>query len=163
MQEHRDVAVHRRPSGADTRPLPEGGLQTLVLSAPGTAVEHLSAARLLIPGGKHLPPRLHHADETALVLLSGYAAVLSGTGMHPVRPAPGDLVYVRQNLPYTVANLSRNAAILMLVVSTDPSFDGASRRAPEFDSLAAGHIEQLRIEHARRLAQQHTGNPRRSR
>jgi uncharacterized RmlC-like cupin family protein len=158
-----DLAVHRRPSGADTRTVPGGALVTSVLYAPTVPTEQLSAGRLLIPGNRHLPAHRDRAAETALILLSGYAAVLSGESLRPVLPAPGDLIYIRRALPYAVINLSRNAAVLMLSVTTDPKFGSALEPAPDLDPAVTIRAESLRAEHFERITHRRIGSSRKPR
>ncbi|QYN18915.1 hypothetical protein [Amycolatopsis sp. DSM 110486] len=158
-----DFAVHRRPSGADTRTTSGGALVTSVLYAPAVPTSHVSAGRLLIPGNRHLPVHRDPAAETALVLLSGYAAVLSGRSLRPMLPAPGDLVYVRRNLPYAVINLSRNAAVLMLAVTTDPRFWSALEAVPDLEPTLLARAEQLRTDHFERITHRRVGATRRPR
>ncbi|MEW2507651.1 hypothetical protein AB0878_45045 [Amycolatopsis sp. NPDC047767] len=158
-----DFAVHRRPSGADTRTMPGGALVTSVLYAPTVPTEHVSAGRLLIPGNRHLPVQRDRSAETALVLLSGYAAVLSGRSLRAALPSPGDLVYVRRNLPYAVVNLSRNAAVLMLEVTTNPGFWSALEPVPELEPAVVSRAEQLRADHFERITHRRVGRTRRPR
>lgn len=156
-------AVRCRPHGADTQPLPDGGLTTSVLYAPSVPVEGISAARLLLPGARILPPQRHRSAETALVALSGSAAVLSGEGMSPVLPDTGDIVYIPTGVSYAIVNLSLNAAVLYLMVTTDPALNSDVVRAPEHAGLAADRAVALRAEHLKRIMNSERAKPRRRR
>ncbi|MBN9743605.1 hypothetical protein DMP23_21420 [Amycolatopsis sp. A1MSW2902] len=156
-------AVHCRPRGAETRPLPDGGLTTHILYAPTVPVERMSATRVLLPGGRILPPQRHRTAESALVMLSGYAAVLSGPTMAAALPAIGDLIYIPVGVPYAVVNLSRNAAVLLLAITTDPDFDVGTVAADEHSNTVADRAVALRAEHLERITQRRASNPRRRR
>ncbi|WP_432854902.1 hypothetical protein ACQPXB_21165 [Amycolatopsis sp. CA-161197] len=136
---------------------------TTVLYAPTVPTQQLAAGRILISGGRLLPARRDPIAESALILLSGYAAVLSGQSLRPLLPAPGDLIYVRRDLPYAVVNLSCNAAVLMLVVTTDRRFDSAAQPEPVLDAAVAARAAQLRSEHLERIAERRTTSTRRTR
>ncbi|WP_033290463.1 cupin domain-containing protein [Amycolatopsis jejuensis] len=156
-------AVHCRPRGAETRPLPDGALATHILYAPTIPVRGISAVRALLPGGRVLPPQRHRTAETALIALSGYPAVLSGPTMVPALPEPGDLVYVPADVPYAVVNLSLNAAVLLLIVTTDPSIDSGTLPAPDHAGLVADRAVALRAEHLERITQRRASTARRRR
>lgn len=156
-------AVHCRPRGAETRPLAEGALATHLLYAPTVPVERISAIRALLPGGRVLPPQRHRTAETALVVLSGYSAVLSGPTMAAALPAPGDLIYVPVDVPYAVVNLSHNAAVLLLIITTDPNFDVGTAPAAEHSGAVADRTITLRAEHLERISQRRASDVRRRR
>lgn len=156
-------AVHCRPRGAETRPLPDGALATNLLYAPTVPVDRISAIRALLPGGRVLPPQRHRAAESAVVVLSGYAAVLSGPTMAAALPAPGDLIYVPTDVPYAVVNLSLNAAVLLLIITTDPNFDVGAAPAAEHSGTVADRAIALRAEHLERISQRRASNGRRHR
>ncbi|MYW94197.1 cupin domain-containing protein [Amycolatopsis rubida] len=156
-------AVLCRPRGAETRPLPDGALATHLLYAPTVPVDQLSAIRVLIPGGRVLPPAQHSSAETALVVLSGYAGVLSGPTMTPALPAPGDLVYIPAGVPHSVVNLSHNAADLLLAITTDPHIDARTAPAADYSDAVATRAITLRAEHVDRIAQRRASDARRRR
>ncbi|GAA3561035.1 hypothetical protein GCM10022222_51020 [Amycolatopsis ultiminotia] len=156
-------AVHCRPNGSEAQLLPEGGVATHVLYAPPVPVRGLSATRVLLPGGRIIPPQRHPRAETALVALSGYQAVLSGHTMAPIKPAPGDVVYIPPGIPYSVINVSHNAAVIYLAITTDPEFDNGAVPAPEYSGTVADQTVRLRTDHLARINSKRASGIRRRR
>jgi uncharacterized RmlC-like cupin family protein len=135
-----------------TTPLPSaaghlaGEDETLTpLLRTGTApTRALSGGRMLLPGATTLAPQRHDTTETAIAIISGHVAVLSGNAMQPFHPRAGDIVYIPTTLPYAVVNLSNNASVLALVFRTDPGFDTDVHRMPELDHAVRDQIPDLR-------------------
>ncbi|WP_116202823.1 hypothetical protein [Amycolatopsis circi] len=71
--------------------------------------------------------------------------------MVPVLPAAGDVVYIPVGTPYAIVNLSLNATVLSLMITTDPAFDSDVVPLPELAELAATRANALRTEHLRRI------------
>jgi uncharacterized RmlC-like cupin family protein len=118
----------------------------------GTVPTHaLSGGRMHLPGGATLAPQRHDTTETAIAIISGHVAVLSGNAMQPFHPRAGDIVYIPPPLPYAVVNLSNNASMLALVFRTDPGFSTDVHRMPELDHAAQDQIPDLRRAHHKAL------------
>ncbi|MFF1612919.1 cupin domain-containing protein [Amycolatopsis sp. NPDC058278] len=111
----------------------------------------LSGGRMHLPGGTTLAPQRHDTTETAIAIISGHAAVLSGNAMQPFHPHAGDMIYIPATLPYAVVNLSNNASVLALIFRTDPGFDTDVHRMPELDPVARDQIPELRRAHHKAL------------
>ncbi|WP_020502298.1 cupin domain-containing protein [Sciscionella marina] len=142
-----DRAVHCYPREAETRTNPGGDNLTTIIYAPAVTTQRLSTARLQIPGGVATTPQHHRESETALVVLSGHVIVLSGQKLRTLRPVPGDMVYIPATIPYTIANLSHHAPVLLLAFRTDPAFTADVTRNPELEPAASARIEGLRTQH----------------
>ncbi|WP_158888999.1 cupin domain-containing protein [Amycolatopsis anabasis] len=163
MESTLTAAVHRSASGAAASTTREGDTVTAIIHAPAVPVRMLSAGRMHIPGGRATAPQRHSATESALAVLSGYAAVLSGHDMRPDLPRPGDMIYIPPETPYAVVNLSLNASVLLIVFRTDPKFIADVQRVPELSGAVSSRVGQLRAEHLERLMSRRSGRVRRPR
>ena len=122
----------------------------------------LSGGRMHLPGATTLAPQRHDTTETAIAIISGHAAILSGNAMQPFHPRAGDIVYIPATLPYAVVNLSTNASVLALVFRTDPGFGTDVHRMPELDQAARDQIPDLRRVHLKALLNRRSGRARRT-
>jgi quercetin dioxygenase-like cupin family protein len=122
----------------------------------------LSGGRMHLPGATTLAPQRHDTTETAIAIVSGHVAVLSGNAMQPFHPQAGDMIYIPATLPYAVVNLSNNASVLALVFRTDPGFDTDVHRMPELDETARDQIPDLRRAHHNALLTRRSGRARRT-
>jgi quercetin dioxygenase-like cupin family protein len=122
----------------------------------------LSGGRMHLPGATTLAPQRHDTTETAIAIISGHVAVLSGNAMQPFYPRAGDMIYIPATLPYAVVNLSNNASVLALIFRTDPGFDTDVHRMPELDQPARDQIPDLRRAHHKALLTRRSGRGRRT-
>ncbi|WP_328442868.1 cupin domain-containing protein [Amycolatopsis sp. NBC_00438] len=121
----------------------------------------LSGGRMHLPGATTLAPQRHDTTETAIAIISGHIAVLSGNAMQPFHPRAGDMIYIPPTLPYAVVNLSNNASVLALVFRTDPGFSTDVHRMPELDQQVREQIADLRRAHHKALLTRRNGRARR--
>jgi hypothetical protein len=122
----------------------------------------LSGGRMHLPGATTLAPQRHDTAETAIAIISGHVAILSGNTMAPSHPQAGDIIYIPPTLPYAVVNLSNNASVLALVFRTDPGFNTDVHRMPELDHAARDQIPDLRRAHHKALLTRRNGRARRT-
>ncbi|MFB9686175.1 hypothetical protein [Amycolatopsis plumensis] len=122
----------------------------------------LSGGRMHLPGATTLAPQRHDTTETAIAIISGHVAVLSGNAMQPFHPRAGDIIYIPATLPYAVVNLSNNASVLALIFRTDPGFNTDVHRMPELDPVARDQIPDLRRAHHKALLTRRSGRARRT-
>ncbi|MEV6644288.1 hypothetical protein [Amycolatopsis sp. NPDC051371] len=122
-----------------------------ILRAGIVPTRSLSGGRMHLPGATTLAPQRHDTTETAIAVISGHVAVLSGAAMQAFHPQAGDMIYIPATLPYAVVNLSNNASVLALVFRTDPGFDTDVHRMPELDHAAREKIPDLRRTHHKAL------------
>jgi quercetin dioxygenase-like cupin family protein len=134
---------------------------TPILRAGVVPTRALSGGRMHLPGATTLAPQRHDTTETAIAIISGHAAVLSGNAMQPFHPQAGDMIYIPATLPYAVVNLSNNASVLALIFRTDPGFDTDVHRMPELDPAARDQIPDLRRAHHKALLTRRNGRARR--
>ncbi|MET8997239.1 hypothetical protein [Amycolatopsis sp. NPDC004169] len=135
---------------------------TPILRAGIAPTRALSGGRMHLPGATTLAPQRHDTTETAIAIISGHVAVLSGNAMAPFHPQAGDMIYIPPTLPYAVVNLSNNASVLALVFRTDPGFDTDVHRMPELDRAARDQIPGLRRAHHQALLTRRSGRARRN-
>ncbi|MBE1493158.1 putative RmlC-like cupin family protein [Amycolatopsis lexingtonensis] len=155
---------------ATTTPIPStagnlaGEAETLtpILRTGTVPTRALSGGRMHLPSATTLAPQRHDATESAIAIISGHVAVLSGNAMQPFHPQAGDIVYIPATLPYAVVNLSNNASVLALVFRTDPGFDTDVHRIPELDHAVRDQIPDLRRAHHEALLTRRSGRARRT-
>ncbi|WP_410591808.1 hypothetical protein [Amycolatopsis sp. lyj-23] len=135
---------------------------TPIMRTGSVPTRALSGGRMHLPGATTLAPQRHDTTETAIAIISGHAAVLSGNAMQPFHPRAGDIIYIPATLPYSVVNLSNNASVLALVFRTDPGFDTDIHRMPELDHAARDQIPDLRRAHHKALLTRRSGRARRT-
>ncbi|WP_410626154.1 hypothetical protein [Amycolatopsis sp. cmx-8-4] len=135
---------------------------TPILRAGVVPTRALSGGRMHLPGATTLAPQRHDTTETAIAIVSGHVAVLSGNAMQPFHPHAGDMIYVPVTLPYAVVNLSNNASVLALIFRTDPGFNTDIHRMPELDQAARDQIPELRRAHHKALLTRRNGRARRT-
>lgn len=157
------VAVHRSPSGADTRIRDDGSADTATVYAPAVPVRALSAGRMHVPGGRTTTPQLHRTTEAVLTIISGYSAILSGHQLHVALPRPGDMIYIPPATPYSIVNLSLNASVLILTFRADPGFSTDLAYLPDVEPRVLSQVGKLRSDHLHRLMSHRTGHVRRTR
>ncbi|MEV6871736.1 cupin domain-containing protein [Amycolatopsis sp. NPDC051128] len=133
---------------------------TPILRTGTVPTRALSGGRMHLPGATTLAPQRHDTTETAIAIISGHVAVLSGNAMQPFHPRAGDIIYIPATLPYAVVNLSNNASVLALVFRTDPGFDTDVHQVPELDQTARDQIPDLRRAHHEALLTRRGGRAR---
>ncbi|WP_146060498.1 cupin domain-containing protein [Amycolatopsis sp. CA-128772] len=138
----------------------EGETLTPILRTGVVPTRALSGGRMHLPGAISLAPQRHDTTETAIAIISGHVAVLSGNTMQPFHPKAGDMIYIPATLPYAVVNLSHNASVLALIFRTDPGFDTDVHRMPELDRAARDQIPALRRTHRTALLNRRRGQTR---
>jgi quercetin dioxygenase-like cupin family protein len=140
----------------------EGETLTPILRTGIVPTRALSGGRMHLPGATTLAPQRHDTTETAIAIISGHVAILSGNTMQPFHPQAGDIIYIPATLPYAVVNLSNNASVLALAFRTDPGFDTDVHRMPELDRVVRDQIPDLRREHHKALLTRRSGRARRT-
>ncbi|WP_328617291.1 hypothetical protein OHS18_13715 [Amycolatopsis sp. NBC_00355] len=149
-----------------TTPLPSAGgnladedeTLTPILRTGIVPTRALSGGRMHLHGATTLAPQRHDTTETAIAIISGHLAVLSGNAMQPFHPQAGDMIYIPVTLPYAVVNLSNNASVLALIFRTDPGFNTDVHRMPELDPAARDQIPDLRRAHHKALLTRRNGH-----
>jgi uncharacterized RmlC-like cupin family protein len=140
----------------------EGETLTPILRTGTVPTRALSGGRMHLPGATTLAPQRHDTTETAIAIISGHVAILSGNAMQPFHPHAGDMIYIPATLPYAVVNLSNNASVLAQVFRTDPGFNTDVHRMPELDRAVRDQIPDLRRAHHKALLTRRSGRARRT-
>jgi uncharacterized RmlC-like cupin family protein len=92
----------------------------------------------LAPGAIDTPVHIHD-HETAAYVLSGRIGLFHGAELETYEEAgPGDFIYVAENAPHLVLNVSQTDTARVVVARTDPRIAGSAIPIPE---LEAARIE----------------------
>jgi uncharacterized RmlC-like cupin family protein len=156
-------AVHLPVSDAQAHTTAQGDTLTAVIHSAAVPVRALSAGRIHLPGGRATAAQMHRETESVITIVSGYAALLWGPRMEPIRPQPGGMVYLPPGVPHALVNLSLNAGVLALVFRTDPAFTADLSPVPDLDAVVNSRLGELRADHLQRLMNGRSGHVRRPR